>query len=839
MNSEDFAIVVGISHYPGLGEHPGEAADLRAPDDDATAIRDWLVDPNCGAVPEGNVALIRSRDFPPPTDVVVAEPQQARIGQAFSRLELLAQSNRAQGKGLRVGRRLYIYAAGHGFAPKRREGCLFTANATRVQTHNVYATGWLEWFQDAGYFDEYVLWMDCCMDREFSIVPEAIPFRLQGVPRPPGPTFIALAAPRPLRTVEREIPADGHRVHGVFTWALLEGLRGAAADLQTASVTGHTLGGYLFNAVKGLLHASDLSNPDVAKEPEVVTADPRLIFAVNVRARHQVKLTFPSLAEGKMARLWSGSPPVSGAPIPIAGGKIETSLERGLYLVDVPDARLRQGFEVTGSGPVVAAITEQGPSVTTAEARANFDLVLDPNNPAAEIFVIDYGFALVARGRSRLIVGQPFGLYKVKIRVGREVVERVILVDQNVSNVGLAAPEVASPVPAYGTALTHEYHESAASQLPQNPHVTAGDGAEVFLMTRMWTGRGGSASGARPWEGIVLVDRRGSRITDLARHGERYTVGDRFRSWQVEDPFAFCTAAVTPGTYFLRQRLTDGRVFEQSLVVPAGWRLEAYVVRLAGSNGTALLPGRHLAVLMHRVGTRSPMEGNVLLDTARIALADERRILNPELEGLLLMKFDNPIAGLIGAHLLLLEEERAESPDQRPDLRLIDHVVTNLRSLVGNDHPDVEAISLRCPNTTLRTSRPFHVPPMFARSWDLVVQASGDRPELVPNPLWRRVHAATALAPYMVWARDPRSRAAHRRQVEVWVADAARAAAVPFAARAGVSPESRSVESAETVLGATYLPEPTAEIRAQARRNRIPDAALKELWHAQTRAGRR
>ncbi len=41
-----------------------------------------------------------------------------------------------------------------------------------------------------------------------------------------------------------------------------------------------------------------------------------------------------------------------------------------------------------------------------------------------------------------------------------------------------------------------------------------------------------------------------------------------------------------------------------------------------------------------------------IIETARLALADERRILSPELEDILLRNCTSPIAGLIGGHLL-------------------------------------------------------------------------------------------------------------------------------------------------------------------------------------------
>src|SRR5262249_16532600 len=157
------------------------------------------------------------------------------------------------------------------------------------------------------------------------------------------------------------------------------------------------------------------------------------------------------------------------------------------------------------------------------------------------------------------------------------------------------------------------------------------------------------------------------------------------------DPFATCTVTVAPGTYFLRHPLADQR-FEQALVVPAGWRLEAYLLRRTADGAADVRP--RLSVLMRRPGTGLQPEDE-LLDKARRALADERPILGEELERLLVNKFTNPIEGIIGGHLLLLQHERGR---RHGGLENLDAVVRNLRGLVGDEHADVEALSLRCPD---------------------------------------------------------------------------------------------------------------------------------------------
>ena len=104
---------------------------------------------------------------------------------------------------------------------------------------------------------------------------------------------------------------------------------------------------------------------------------------------------------------------------------------------------------------------------------------------------------------------------------------------------------------------------------------------------------------------------------------------------------------------------------------------------------------------------------------------------------------------MIDGHLVLLGTERG----QRSPVSL-DEVVVNLRRLVGPDHPDVEALSLRCADPALRHTAPFTTPPLLERSWRLMVAASQDTPGLVPLALWQRIQAQVTAALYLVWSAD-------------------------------------------------------------------------------------
>jgi len=341
-NADHHAIVVGLKRYPGLGETPQTSADLKGPENDADAMVAWLTSAVGGDVPRANVSIIKSSDFPEAATSIDAAPTRDQIEKAFMKLDAIASENLARGLGSRVGRRLYIYMSGHGFSPRRNHGCLFTANATSRYGAHVYPSSWLEWFQDAAYFDEYVLWMDCCMNRISTLPLSVAPLQPLNRRSPAGPAFIAFAAQRPLKAVER-LFSDDNKVHGVFTSTLLEGLQGAAVDAN-GRVAGRGLADWLRNALKTRMDKADLDDPDVADEPEISRED-GIIFARGIAPKtYPVELSFPAAACGAEARVWS-SRPLRSETVQVDADSKTLSLGPGLYVVDVPSKGLRQGFD--------------------------------------------------------------------------------------------------------------------------------------------------------------------------------------------------------------------------------------------------------------------------------------------------------------------------------------------------------------------------------------------------------------------------------------------------------------------------------------------------------------
>lgn len=738
----DHAILIGIRDYPTLlGDE--ETSVLQGPVNDVDAVKAWLLDP-CGGgfADDSTIHVIISAEAAPADG---ARPTDVELEQVLSHLVQLAEQSNEMGTGLRVGERLYLFMAGHGFSPDRTDACLYTANARPGFNAHIHATGWLNWLQESAFFEEFVLWMDCCMDR-MATGPVRDPLLNPpdgGVP--PRASFVAFAAQRPLKAVENPIPADENKVHGVFTWALLQGLRGAAAD-QNGRVTGRSLADWVRNAQAALMTDAQRENSNVALDPEIIQEDPGLIFVRGIeQLRYRVTLDFPPEANGLEAVLWSGVPPAA-RQFTVDG--TDHLLAPGLYLVQVPALDLSQGFEVLGDMRV--ELSENGPQADVSAAGKIFKLDIDPGELSAEVFVIDQRLALVDRDTGRLSTSLPFGLFKIKTRIGRGFSQRIILLDRDAKSTGPAdvmrLPSSVVPLPGTSSSLAaHTLARAQELNASSRQAAGSGDDASLMLMVRAWSAPNSSLAHTEPWKDVAIVDASGVTVFDAACD-TRLHRGDA-------DPYAVGSRKLAPGNYFLRQKLSDGSLLEQSLLVCKGWRLEVYLLR-RGVPGKDILSARpRVSLMMHRMGQGSAQDETEdrMAESLRLALADERRILNADLEQMLAQEnLANPIFGLTGAHLLLLERER----DRYRDVSKLDAIVRNLQQPLGATHPDWVALALQCSKVIVPQDVVLDGPPMFARSWPLLVRAAHEGRIEIPAAMWSRMQAPASLPPFMAWSID-------------------------------------------------------------------------------------
>ncbi|WP_139306890.1 caspase family protein [Modestobacter sp. DSM 44400] len=820
--ARDHALVVGISHYPQLAAE-GVAADLHGPDHDALAVRDWLVDGTGGRLPSDHVVLIRTADCV--ADDADPQPASQRVKEALEDLE-----KRTRGS---PGRRLYLYFSGHGFAPDLEEAAVFTAEASQLSPSHVYAHAWLRWFRKAQRFEQSVLWVDACMNYQQSIPVQPVPLRTQLGTAVPGPAFISVAA-QTKSALEVAMP-DGE-VHGVFTWTLLEGLRGGAAD-RRGRVTGESLQDFLHNAMAEFLPPAVKRTAAVDLQP-FVRADEGMDFArFRTRPVYDVTLALPAASAGQEMRLWSGAPHRQVVGQQLTGPEWTGEVVRGLYVVDVPDAGLRQGFQVTGSGAVQVTVEQRGPAVVPCDGSELFTLEVDVPNPATTVVVVDHEFQRVLTDTGHLAETEAPGVYKVRTLFGRDLTtasELVVLLDADlVVAADGAALLTAAPLP--GSAAPDAQHSALFTAAGAAPDPgTAGAGSAVSVMGRYSIELGDDAPTPvlpHPLGGLRLVDPAGHVVADLVEGPP--ASADR------EAPVAVWERAVAPGTYALRQELAHG-TFEGSVVVSAGWVTQVVLRRTTGLGGgwrdgrgeaAGVVHPDDVALFMHRPGAPAAPDQDEAVEGARLALVQGRDVFSGGRGGglrrALLEEYEDPVAGIIGGHLLLRAMAGPAGTDSGR-AALFDQAVTRLRGLLGDEHPDVRALSLRCSDPALRATRPFTAPPMFSASWQLVVAGSYDRPELVPAATWARVHASTRIGPLFIWAADAATQRAHSRQLRAWVdgyVETDGSAPLPAATvRGGATSLSSPVRGA---------PEPVPSgVWDAARSLGIPATAAAGLWQA-------
>lgn len=373
MNKTDRAIVVGISCYPDP-----EYGDLGSPENDAKIFYDWLVSPDGGAVPAENIELILSSNFiprdlkpgkppfPSPSDAL---PGVTEVQRAFDRLHDKYKANSMKGTNY-LGRRLYIYLSGHGFAPSDAEAALLTANAARDRLmYHLLGRYNADWFFHAGCFDEVLLFMDCCRQREPG-APLNMPYK--EATSPDALTRVkylyGFATQWSKNARERDF---GGVTRGVFTTALLEGLRGAAAG-PDGKITTNTLSDYLYNHMREFMDPPDRNDQSLSNEPDLysypkhgegfviaeVTRKPKnvreqvtqFVFGAKPEApKFPVVLRMPAELAGRPIQILDHLLQPLGPPI-LAQPEVKLELERGMYLMQIEGSATPRLVEVSGVG---------------------------------------------------------------------------------------------------------------------------------------------------------------------------------------------------------------------------------------------------------------------------------------------------------------------------------------------------------------------------------------------------------------------------------------------------------------------------------------------------------
>lgn len=678
-----YALLVAINRYPGL-------SDLAGPENDATEFARWLLDPAGGGLDPAHVIAIKSSDFPPAEDPYDANPADTQVKKALN--GWLKQG----GQWLdRVGERLYLFFAGHGFtAGSLEDPVLFTARAQLDDRDYIAAMRYARKIAVAGFFDEIVLVMDCCQD-----VLKATAIN-EPVWSPPDrqadwrvKMMWAFGAPRGQKAFEQSPVAavDGGTaapVHGYFSSVFIEALRDAPADTE-GWVTARAV-----EARFGELWTARYLQDTHYEPPFVAPKDMRLYQ----RAVPSTRL---------------GAVPVGADAAPQGG------LMRGMF---EQHPELLRTFE--------------GVKLGTAEL-------------GARVRVFDMRNRLVVPDLSSGSVHLKPGDYMARVRVGSTVRDRALRVETRMAKVALPGggggpglvplpqPEpfvlpsmdFASPMPAAWSTTHREFQmrPAAAAIARAVPTNSTEAPATVLVFARDSACAGGN------WRMSEAL-RSGLRLRRLLSDGS--TLLPVPISIVVDRDCGFSTFVqhLSDGTYLLgaKRRLRERWVWDEMVLhVAAGWRTEVWIDSIDDSQDGSRFD---LELASVRVAPRHSTDG---LDAEsarqtellREALADDMR--SPSSAGL----FGNQVTlpedltdlGPMGVMFATALMMRANLPN----LESVQRALAWLGMAWSADSADVAALRHACGKALPAPHEPdvpvlaANAVPMLACSWSLLADAPG------------------------------------------------------------------------------------------------------------------
>lgn len=321
MGAHDYAVAVGINKYPELG-------DLDGAENDATAFATWLAAPTGGALPSRQVKLIRSSDYGRTAQRNGPRPEVDDLRKA-----LFAIRKKGSPGDKRVGRRLYLYFAGHGFAPGTSSAALFSANALRDDPQHFPAMAYADWFYQSAMFEEIVLVLDCCRDDRPDIPQTPCPWPAvsRGGDAAQVRRLYFLGAKWSRKTREAEY---GGVVYGRFSHALL-------ACLDAGRVNGEELRNYVYSVLKA-------DPKGEYQDPDVLFADRQIVLSESAeRPSLGVTISFATVPPGARVML---AKPDGTLEVLDTGGAVERRLSVGLYTLIHENAGATKQFEVLPGG---------------------------------------------------------------------------------------------------------------------------------------------------------------------------------------------------------------------------------------------------------------------------------------------------------------------------------------------------------------------------------------------------------------------------------------------------------------------------------------------------------
>jgi hypothetical protein len=269
-NLKDYAIVVGIDKYSQLNQ-------LTSAVDDAVEFIKWLRSEN-GA----NLKNDQIKEFYGDTavsDPLDAKPIQKDIDRTLRDMGIKL--------GNPIGRRLYFYFSGHGFARTHDDIGMIMADASEESLNSNLGLRWYrELFRVVPYFQEVIFILDCCretMPYDYETQPPTIGNikQLQNSFLANNPTanppavldLVILGAAHAGKSLAAK-SAQSDKKRGFLTQALLEALKGEpkAADAD-GNITPASVRQYIVNRVRELAGGIQDTTEKKEQNPEIIDSN--------------------------------------------------------------------------------------------------------------------------------------------------------------------------------------------------------------------------------------------------------------------------------------------------------------------------------------------------------------------------------------------------------------------------------------------------------------------------------------------------------------------------------------------------------------------------------------
>jgi hypothetical protein len=222
-----------------------------------------LKSPTGGDLPAQNVD-----PFTKLSNTAGSEPTLSDLWKVLNKVRKLATLGRK-----RIGRRLYLFFAGHGVSPlDLDEAGLVTLEAEETLTAYLAGKDNADAFCFASRFDEVLLFMDCCRVTNLLIERIRNPFAEKPNPVAAGKVKRFYAFATAFGKTSRENAAGGI-VRGIFSRVLLEGLKGGAAPDASGRLTTTQLRAYLEAELKKVKIGGEEQVPKFPASDEIVLVE--------------------------------------------------------------------------------------------------------------------------------------------------------------------------------------------------------------------------------------------------------------------------------------------------------------------------------------------------------------------------------------------------------------------------------------------------------------------------------------------------------------------------------------------------------------------------------------